>query len=57
MNTKKYIQPRTISLMLNTESLIAGSPNLEQKGETIENPDEVMTQRQQGNSLWDTWSN
>lgn len=57
MNTKKYIQPRTISLTLNTESLIAGSPNLEQKDETIENPDEVMTQRQQGNSIWDTWSN
>lgn len=53
---KTYISPRALHICLDTESLIATSPgSIEKREEEIDNPEDVWT-RQQGQSIWDAWS-
>lgn len=56
---KTYISPRALHICLDTESLIAStsldSIEIKEETEEIDNPEEVWT-RQQGQSIWDAWS-
>lgn len=52
---KKYIVPTTKFISIDAEDMIALSGG--DVSNTEKEAGDAMTQRQQGNSIWDTWSN